>query len=72
MSKIHPNWQVKTLGEVQEVIAGKSPPPSNYNYKQERFPFFQGKVDFCITFPKVRVWCSKLIKIEKLKVVKCK
>jgi len=69
MSKIPPNWQVKSLGEVAEVIAGQISSPSIYNYKQAGFTFFQGKVDICIIFPKVREWCSKPIDIEKPKVL---
>jgi restriction endonuclease S subunit len=58
-------WQVKTLGEVVDVIAGQSPPSSTYNYIQDGLPFFQGKVDFGTTFPKVRVWCNEPVKIGK-------
>lgn len=57
------NWQVKSLGEVADVIAGQSPPSSTYNYNKDGLPFFQGKVDFGIKFPKVRVWCNDPVKI---------
>lgn len=65
MSNLPSNWQVKSLGEVANVISGQSPPSSTYNYIQDGLPFFQGKVDFGITFPKVRVWCNAPVKIAK-------
>lgn len=65
MREFNNNWQVKSLGEVAEVIAGQSPPSSTYNNIQDGLPFFQGKVDFGIMFPKVRVWCNEPVKIAK-------
>lgn len=63
MKEVKNNWQVKSLSEVADIIAGQSPPSSTYNYTQDGLPFFQGKVDFGITFPKVRVWCNDPVKI---------
>jgi type I restriction enzyme S subunit len=65
MNNILKGWQVKSLGEVVEVIAGQSPPSSTYNNIQDGLPFFQGKIDFGIMFPKVRVWCNDPVKIAK-------
>lgn len=53
------------MGEITDVIAGQSPPSSTYNNNQQGLPFFQGKVDFGVTFPKVRVWCNEPVKIAK-------
>lgn len=53
------------LGSVCEVIAGQSPPSSTYNTKGEWLPFFQGKADFWMYSPKVRIWCSVPQKIAE-------
>lgn len=40
------NWEIKTLGEVCEVIAGQSPESRFYNKNGKGLPFYQGKKDF--------------------------
>lgn len=39
-------WEVKTLGEVCEVVAGQSPESSAYNSEANGLPFYQGKKEF--------------------------
>ncbi len=56
-------WEKVRLGEVCEVIAGQSPPSSTYNNEGNGLPFFQGKADFGVHFPKVRMWCDTPNKI---------
>lgn len=58
-------FEIRTLGEVCEVIAGQSPPSSTYNYDGRGLPFFQGKADFETLFPTTRVWCDEPIKIAQ-------
>jgi type I restriction enzyme S subunit len=51
--------QVAALSEVCEVVMGQSPPSSSYNARGDGLPFFQGKLDFSDTYPKVRVFCNQ-------------
>ena len=46
----NPDWPVKTLGEVCEVIAGQSPEGKFYNQDGKGTPFYQGKKDFTDRF----------------------
>jgi type I restriction enzyme S subunit len=63
MNKLPSGWQIKSLGEVSEIIAGQSPPSATYNKNKIGLPFYQGKTDFGETYPSVRVWCSNPTKI---------
>ena len=56
---------MEKLGEVSEIIAGQSPPSSTYNQNGEGLPFYQGKADFGVWFPKTRMWCSVPVKISQ-------
>lgn len=40
------SWEVKSIGDVCEVIAGQSPEGSYYNDKADGMPFYQGKKEF--------------------------
>jgi len=55
--------EIKTIGEVCDVIAGQSPPSSTYNFEGRGLPFFQGKADFGTLYPTARVWCDEPSKI---------
>ncbi len=59
------NWKKVKLESVCAIIAGQSPPSSTYNTDAIGLPFFQGKADFGITSPKVRIWCSSPQKIAE-------
>ncbi len=54
----------KKIEEIAEVIAGQSPPSSTYNKEGKGLPFFQGKADYGVKYPKVRFWCSEPTKIS--------
>ena len=56
-------WRWVRLGEVCVIIAGQSPPGSTYRTSPEGLPFFQGKADFGLLNPVVRVWCVEPNKI---------
>ena len=47
------------------IIAGQSPESKYYNMEGEGLPFFQGKADFGIIYPSIRVYCSKPTKIAE-------
>ena len=58
-------FEIRTLGEVCEVFAGQSPPSSPYNFDGRGLPFFQGKADFGMLYPRTRVWCDAPTKIAQ-------
>jgi len=58
-------WEIVNLEEICEIIAGQSPPSETYNDKGIGYPFFQGKADFGLINPNVRIWCSKPKKIAR-------
>ncbi len=53
------------LDEISNIIAGQSPPSSTYNRDGKGLPFFQGKADFGLTYPSVRIWCNNPKKIAE-------
>lgn len=60
------HWEIKTLGDVSEVIAGQSPKGIYYNTKQNGLAFYQGKKEFGDKFIKLpKVWTTKVTKIAE-------
>lgn len=53
------------LGEICEIVAGQSPPSETYNNSCIGLPFYQGKADFGVLYPKTRMWCSQPQKIAQ-------
>ena len=47
------------------IIAGQSPESKYYNTKNIGIPFFQGKADFGVLYPEIRVYCSQPTKIAE-------
>jgi type I restriction enzyme S subunit len=57
-------WQLKTLGDVAEVIAGQSPEGSFYNNSGNGLPFYQGKKEFGERFiGPPTIWTSQITKV---------
>lgn len=54
---------IKPLKDVASVIAGQSPPSTDYNSREVGMPFFQGSADFGRIHPVARKWCSKPLRI---------
>ena len=54
-----------TLEEVADIIAGQSPASEYYNTNGIGFPFFQGKTDFGVVNPIVRIWSTKSLKFAE-------
>lgn len=52
-----PGWQLASLGQLADIIAGQSPPGHTYRKSPQGLPFFQGKADFGPRHPVPRVWC---------------
>ena len=64
--KIPEGWIWIRVGEVIEIIMGQSPPGYSYNKKGVGLPFFQGKKEFGIIYPKGNsVWCHKPKRISR-------
>ena len=57
-------WEMVRLGEISTINMGQSPLSESYNDSGEGVPFFQGKTDFGLVNPKVRVYCNNPIKID--------
>jgi len=58
--KIPESWVWTRLGEIFEIILGQSPTSDTYNKSKKGLPFYQGKKEFGIIYPKsISVWCSK-------------
>lgn len=56
-------WEIKTLGEVCEVIAGQSPQSKFYNTNKEGLAFYQGKKEFTDKYiGKPTKWTTKITK----------
>lgn len=47
------------------IIAGQSPESKYYNTEGTGIPFFQGKADFGVLYPEIRVYCSQPTKIAE-------
>jgi type I restriction enzyme S subunit len=55
--------KLESLGNIAQIIAGQSPPSSEYNKNGNGVPFFQGKADFGHTNPVARSWTTKTTKL---------
>lgn len=55
------------LGDIATITMGQSPASETYNDKGTGLPFFQGKTDFGLVCPSVRMYCSKPQKSAKEK-----
>ena len=53
------------LKDVCTIIAGQSPESKYYNAEGIGIPFFQGKADFGVLYPEIRVYCSQPTKIAE-------
>jgi type I restriction enzyme S subunit len=62
----NPDWPVKTLGDVCEVIAGQSPEGKFYNQAGQGTPFYQGKKDFTERFlGSPSTWTTEITKLAQ-------
>ena len=58
LGPIPKGWSVQEFGEVNRLLMGQSPPGDTYNSIGEGVPFYQGRTDFGMRFPKQRVFCT--------------
>ena len=53
------------LSDVCTIIAGQSPDSQSYNKNGDGIPFFQGKADFGILYPRITTYCSQPLRIAE-------
>ncbi|MEG0830636.1 MAG: restriction endonuclease subunit S [Anaerovoracaceae bacterium] len=58
MGRIPKGWRVGTLGEVADIQMGQSPKGISYNEDKIGTVFYQGRTDFGIRYPKVRLYTT--------------
>jgi type I restriction enzyme S subunit len=51
-------WGVSDIGREFSVVMGQSPPGHTYNEQANGLPFYQGRTDFGIRYPKLRMFCT--------------
>lgn len=51
-------WKMVRLGDVANINMGQSPSSETYNNVGVGLPFFQGKTDFGLMYPTIRMYCS--------------
>jgi len=51
-------WTICDFGDVNNLLMGQSPPGDTYNTDGDGVPFYQGRTDFGMRFPKQRVFCT--------------
>jgi len=57
IGEIPVDWEIFRLGEIAHITMGQSPPSSScFDYKNG-LPFFQGKAEFGIKYPRILKWC---------------
>jgi type I restriction enzyme S subunit len=65
LGAIPEEWQVKTLGNVCNIVMGQSPKSEFYNEIGEGLPFHQGVTNFGARFPTDKTYCSVLNRIAE-------
>jgi len=58
LGEIPAGWKVGDLGELCHLTMGQSPPGDAYNLSGEGLPFYQGRTDFGMRFPKTRMYST--------------
>ena len=60
-------WEVLKLGECCNINMGQSPLSDTYNKNKDGLPFYQGKSDFGLINPSIRMYCNDPKKIAEEK-----
>lgn len=58
-------WRMGTLSDLTEITMGQSPEGESYNYNNEGEVFYQGRTDFGVRYPSVRMFTSSPKKMAK-------
>ena len=59
LGPIPEGWRVSRVGEDFDLTMGQSPPGHTYNERGDGVPFYQGRADFGVRFPRRRVYCTE-------------
>ena len=57
-NKLPQGWVECSLNNFADITMGQSPKSDTYNENGEGVPFFQGKAEFGIKYPKIKKWCT--------------
>ncbi len=63
IGEIPVDWGVVKLGDVAQINMGQSPPSAVCFDYENGLPFFQGKTEFGVKYPRISKWCSSPKKI---------
>lgn len=63
IGEIPKHWEVKKLKYISKIILGQSVDSNSINNINEGIPFFQGKAEFGLIYPKIRFYTINPIKI---------
>lgn len=64
--EVNPEWELKTLGDVADIISGQSPEGKFYNDTGNGTPFYQGKTEFTDLYigPPTK-WTTQVTKLSE-------
>jgi type I restriction-modification system specificity subunit len=52
------NWDEGTLGDIMNITMGQSPPGKSYNNNGDGVVFYQGRADFGLRYPNIRLFTT--------------
>lgn len=52
-------WRIGKLGEIANITMGQSPKGTSYNEEKKGKVFYQGRTDFGVRFPKIRLYTTE-------------
>lgn len=52
------NWDKGTLGDIMNITMGQSPPGKSYNNNGDGVVFYQGRADFGLRYPNIRLFTT--------------
>ncbi len=58
LGEIPEGWEAGCVDDEFDLTMGQSPPGDTYNEAAQGLPFYQGRADFGLRFPKRRVYCT--------------
>jgi type I restriction enzyme, S subunit len=65
LGDIPEGWKVGKLGDEFEILMGQSPSGSSFNEDKQGIIFFQGRTDFGVRFPTIRLYTTEPSRIAE-------
>ena len=59
LGRIPKGWRVDTLSDIANITMGQSPKGSSYNQTKNGIVFYQGRTDFGVRYPKIRLYTTE-------------